>query len=115
RHGARATFMGIGVDRIDYTKGIPERFRGIEAFLEMCPSYRGKFTFVQIASPSRPEIERYHDLIQEVQREADRINRRFQTSDWRPIVLLTRSHSHRKSSRTIARPISVWLLRCTTA
>jgi trehalose 6-phosphate synthase len=96
RHGVRATFMGIGVDRVDYTKGIPERFRGIEAFLEMCPSYRGKFTFVQIASPSRTEIERYHDLIQEVERESDRINRRFQTSDWRPIVLLTRSHSHQE-------------------
>src|SRR5690242_3876165 len=94
--GVRATFMGIGVDRIDYTKGIPERFRGIEAFLDMCPSYRGQFTFVQIASPSRTEIERYHDLIQEVEREADRINRRFQTSQWRPIVLLRRQHSHQE-------------------
>jgi trehalose 6-phosphate synthase len=95
-HGVRATFMGIGVDRIDYTKGIPERFRGVEAFLEMCPSYQGQFTFVQIASPSRTEIERYHDLIQEVEREADRINRRFQTSDWKPIVLLRRQHSHQE-------------------
>jgi trehalose-6-phosphate synthase/HAMP domain-containing protein len=94
QHGVRATFMGIGVDRIDYTKGIPERFRGVETFLELCPSYRGQFTFVQIASPSRTEIERYHDLIQEVEREADRINRRFQTSQWRPIVLLRRQHSH---------------------
>jgi trehalose 6-phosphate synthase len=94
QHGVRATFMGIGVDRIDYTKGIPERFRGIEAFLEMCPSYRGQFTFVQIASPSRTEIERYHNLIQEVEREADRINRRFQAADWKPIVLLRRQHSH---------------------
>src|SRR5262249_46076244 len=96
RHGVRASLMGIGVDRIDYTKGIPERFRGIEAFLELCPSYRGDFTFVQIASPSRTEIQRYHDLIQEVQREAERINRRFQTSDWRPIVLLERQHSHQE-------------------
>ena len=93
-HGVKALYMGIGVDRIDYTKGIPERFRGVEAFLEMCPSYRGKFTFVQIGSPSRTEIARYHDLIEEVRREADRINRRFQTSDWRPIVLLERQHSH---------------------
>ena len=95
-HGVRASFMGIGVDRIDYTKGIPERFRGIEAFLEMCPSYRGQFTFVQIASPSRTEIQRYHDLIVEVEREADRINRRFQTNEWRPIVLLKRQHSHQE-------------------
>ena len=53
--GVRASYMGVGVDRIDYTKGIPERFRGIEAFLENCPSYRGQFTFVQIgvAEPHR--------------------------------------------------------------
>jgi trehalose 6-phosphate synthase len=94
--GVRASFMGVGVDRIDYTKGIPERFRGIEAFLESCPSYRGQLTFVQIASPSRAEIARYHDLIREVESEADRINRRFQTSEWKPIVLLKRQHSHRE-------------------
>src|SRR5512140_2941079 len=86
--------MGIGVDRIDYTKGIPERFRGIEAFLENCPAYRGQLTFVQIASPSRTEIARYHDLIHEVESEAERINRRFQTNRWKPIVLLKRQHSH---------------------
>jgi trehalose 6-phosphate synthase len=53
-------------------------------------------TFVQIASPSRTEIERYHDLIHEVESEAQRINRRFQTSDWKPIVLLKRQHSHKE-------------------
>jgi len=92
--GVRATFMGIGVDRIDYTKGIPERFRGIERFLEKCPAYKNEFTFVQIGSPSRTHIPRYHDFMQEVIDEAERINRRFQTSNWRPIVLLTRQHSH---------------------
>jgi trehalose 6-phosphate synthase len=92
--GVRASFMGIGVDRIDYTKGIPERFRGIEAFLEKYPSYQGQFTFIQIGSPSRTEIKRYHDLMEEVEKEADRINRRFQTADWKPIVLLKRQHSH---------------------
>jgi trehalose 6-phosphate synthase len=95
-HGVRAMFMGVGVDRIDYTKGIPERFRGIEQFLELYPAYRGQFTFVQIASPSRTEIERYHNLIQEVEREAERINRRFQTSSWRPLILLKRQHSHQE-------------------
>ena len=92
--GVRATYMGIGVDRIDYTKGIPERFRGIERFLENCPAYRNEFTFVQIGSPSRTNIGRYQDLMQEVVQEADRINRRFQNAGWRPIVLLTRQHSH---------------------
>jgi trehalose 6-phosphate synthase len=94
--GVRATFMGVGVDRIDYTKGIPERFRGIEEFLENWPVYRGQLTFVQIGSPSRTEIARYHDLIHEVESEAERINRRFQTSEWKPIVLLKRQHSHRE-------------------
>lgn len=92
--GVRATYMGIGVDRIDYTKGIPERFRGIERFLEDCPAYRNEFTFVQIGSPSRSSISRYQDLMQEVIEEADRINRRFQNGSWKPIVLLTRQHSH---------------------
>jgi trehalose 6-phosphate synthase len=92
--GVRASFLGVGVDRIDYTKGIPERFRGIEAFLENCPAYRREFSFVQIASPSRTEIDRYHDLIHQVESEAERINRRFQNSDWKPIVLLQRQHSH---------------------
>jgi trehalose 6-phosphate synthase len=92
-HGVRAPFMGVGVDRVDYTKGIPERFRGLERFFEKYPSYRGEFTFVQIGAPSRSEIKRYHDLMVEVEQEAERINRRFQTSEWRPIVLLTRHHS----------------------
>ena len=92
--GVHATFMGIGVDRIDYTKGIPERFRGIESFLEKCPAYKNEFTFVQIGSPSRTQIPRYRDVMQEVVQEAERINRRFQTGDWKPIVLLPRQHSH---------------------
>jgi len=92
--GVRATYMGIGVDRIDYTKGIPERFRGIERFLEACPAYRNEFTFVQIGSPSRTSIPRYQNFVHEVIEEAERINRRFQSGNWKPIVLLTRQHSH---------------------
>src|SRR5665213_1058673 len=93
KHGVRAAFMGIGVDRIDYTKGIPERFRGIERFLETCPAYRGELSFVQIGSPSRTNIPRYRELMDEVIREAERINHRFQTSDWKPIILLAEQHS----------------------
>jgi trehalose 6-phosphate synthase len=88
--------MGIGVDRIDYTKGILERFLAIERFLEKYPSYQGKFTFVQIGAPSRTHIKRYHDLVAEVEAEADRINWRFQGGKWKPIVLLVRNHSHRE-------------------
>jgi trehalose-6-phosphate synthase len=94
--GVRASLMGIGVDRIDYTKGLIERFRGIEAFLDKYPAYRREFTFVQIGAPSRTDIERYHDLMDEVRGEVDRINQRFQTPEWKPIVLLTRRHSHKE-------------------
>lgn len=94
KHGLRAAFMGVGVDRIDYTKGIPERFHGIERFFERFPSYRSELTFVQIGSPSRMHVQRYRDMMDEVIAEAERINKRFQTSEWKPIILLTRQHSH---------------------
>jgi alpha,alpha-trehalose-phosphate synthase [UDP-forming] len=94
--GVEATFMGIGVDRVDYTKGILERFLAIERFLEKYPSYQGKFTFVQIGAPSRTHIKRYHDLLAEVEAEADRINWRFQSGKWKPIVFLKRQHSHKE-------------------
>ena len=92
--GLEASFLGIGVDRIDYTKGILERFRGIERFLEKWPSYQRQFTFVQIGAPSRTRIQRYHDFVAEVEAEAARINARFQTPKWKPIVLLKRHHEH---------------------
>jgi trehalose 6-phosphate synthase len=92
--GVEATFMGVGVDRVDYTKGILERFLAIERFLEKYPSYQGKFTFVQIGAPSRGHLKRYHDLMEEVEAEANRINMRFQTDRWKPIVFLNRQHNH---------------------
>jgi trehalose-6-phosphate synthase/uncharacterized membrane protein affecting hemolysin expression len=94
--GVEATFMGVGVDRVDYTKGILERFLAIERFLEKYPSYQGQFTFVQIGAPSRSHLKRYHDLMAEVEAEADRINWRFQTDKWKPIVFLNRQHNHQE-------------------
>ena len=94
--GVEAAFMGVGVDRVDYTKGILERFRGLERFLEKYPAYQGQFTFVQIGAPSRTHIKRYHDLLGEVESEADRINWRFQWVNWKPIVFLKRHHTHRE-------------------
>ena len=92
--GIKASFLGVGVDRLDYTKGIIERFHGIERFLERWPAYRGQFTFVQIGAPSRTNIQRYHDLGGEVEDVAARINGRYQNGNWKPIALLTRHHSH---------------------
>jgi trehalose 6-phosphate synthase len=94
--GVEAAFMGVGVDRVDYTKGILERFLAIERFLEKYPAYQGKFTFVQIGAPSRTHIKRYHVLLAEVEAEAERINWRFQSSNWKPIVFLKRQHSHQE-------------------
>jgi trehalose 6-phosphate synthase len=96
--GVEALFLGVGVDRVDYTKGIPERFLAIERFLEKYPAYQGKLTFVQIGAPSRTHIKRYHDLLAEVEAEADRINWRFQSGKWKPIVFLMRHHSHEQIS-----------------
>ena len=94
RHGLEASSFGIGVDRIDYTKGIPERFRALERLFEVFPKYRKQFTFIQIGSPSRTHIRRYQELMDEVQLEADRINKRFQSGRWKPILLIPRQHSH---------------------
>jgi trehalose-6-phosphate synthase len=94
--GVEATYIGVGVDRVDYTKGILERFLAIERFLEKYPRYQGKFTFVQIGAPSRTHIKRYHDLFAEVEAEAERINWRFQGGKWKPIVLLKRQHSRQE-------------------
>jgi trehalose-6-phosphate synthase/uncharacterized membrane protein affecting hemolysin expression len=94
-----ASFVGVGVDRVDYTKGIIERFLAIERMLEKYPSYQGKFTFLQIGAPSRSHIKRYHDLLAEVEAEADRINWRFQTGQWKPIVLQKRHFGHPEVAR----------------
>lgn len=96
RLGVEAAFLGVGVDRIDYTKGILERFRGLERFFEKNPGYREKFTFVQIGAPSRTRLKSYSDLMGEAEREAQRINERFRAGKWRPIVFLKRHHSHRE-------------------
>jgi trehalose-6-phosphate synthase len=94
-----ATYVGVGVDRVDYTKGILERFLAIERLMEKHPSYQGKFTFLQIGAPSRTHIKRYHDLLGEVESEAERINWRFQTGGWKPIVFLKRQHNHEEIQR----------------
>jgi trehalose-6-phosphate synthase len=93
-HGISAQFMGIGVDRIDYTKGIIEKFLAIERFLEKNPSYVGKFTFVQIGAPSRTLLKSYSDMVSAVENEANRINSRFKSKNWKPVLLLKRHHSH---------------------
>jgi trehalose-6-phosphate synthase len=97
--GVEGSLLGVGVDRVDYTKGIIERFRGIEHFLDLYPAYQHRFTFVQIGAPSRTEIDRYKHFLEEVDAEAERINTRFQAGRWKPIVLLKKHHSHEEIAR----------------
>ncbi|MGA8837660.1 MAG: trehalose-6-phosphate synthase, partial [Candidatus Sulfotelmatobacter sp.] len=97
--GVETPFVGVGVDRVDYTKGIHERFRAIERFLEKYPKYQGQFTFLQIGAPSRTHIKRYHDLMGELEAEAERINWRFQSGKWKPILFLNRQHTHAEIDR----------------
>lgn len=97
--GIEASLLGVGVDRLDYTKGIIERFRGIERFLELYPTYQRRFSFVQIGAPSRTDIPRYKQFLDEVSAEAERINARLQSGRWKPIVLLKWHHSHEEIER----------------
>jgi len=84
--------LGIGVDRLDYTKGILERFAAIERLLEIEPRWIGRFAFVQIAAPSRSSIEEYQSLDARVRAAATRINARFGAPGYEPIVLKIEHH-----------------------
>jgi alpha,alpha-trehalose-phosphate synthase [UDP-forming] len=97
--GVEASLLGVGVDRVDYTKGILERFRALERFFELNPAYQQRFTFAQIGAPSRTDIERYKNFLDEVTAEADRINARLQTVRWKPIVFRKKHHSHEEIGR----------------
>jgi trehalose 6-phosphate synthase len=80
--------VGLGIDRVDYTKGIPERLRALDLFLERHPDYRSKVVFIQVAVPSRTQITEYRQLGAETEALVDRINLRWQSGAWRPIILL---------------------------
>ncbi len=96
KYGIDAEFFGVGVDRLDYTKGILERFRCIERFLERNPKFIGRFTFVEIGAPSRVGIQKYSDFISEVEREVERINSHFKKDNWRAIILFKKHHTHQE-------------------
>jgi trehalose 6-phosphate synthase len=90
--GLAEEFIGIGIDRIDYTKGLPERFRALDRFLETNPEYRGRLTFVQIGVPSRTHVPAYQQLDGEVDQIVEDINWRWAYENWKPIVYLKRQY-----------------------
>ncbi len=94
QQGLHAEMIGIGVDRIDYTKGLIEKFLAIERFFEKYPEYRGRFTFVQIGAPSRSELKSYAEITTNVENEVNRINWKFKAKNWQPLLFLKRHHSH---------------------
>ena len=85
--------LAVGVDRMDYTKGIPERLRAVDRFLERYPVWRKRFVFVQLGAPSRTEIREYRALNQEIDELAADINARHGADDWRPICLARAHHA----------------------
>jgi trehalose 6-phosphate synthase len=90
--GLNGGFLGVGIDRIDYTKGIPERLLAVDRFLESHPDYRERLTFVQIGVPSRVHIRQYKQLGDEIAALVEDINWRWSTDTWRPIVFLKDQH-----------------------
>ncbi|WP_420474930.1 alpha,alpha-trehalose-phosphate synthase (UDP-forming) [Noviherbaspirillum sp. ST9] len=92
-HGLPADHLiGIGVDRLDYTKGILERFQAVERMLEAHPSLIGKFTMIQIAAPSRSSLEEYQNFEARVRALVQRINARFGSGNYLPIILKAEHH-----------------------
>jgi trehalose 6-phosphate synthase len=84
--------VGLGVDRLDYTKGLNEKFLAVELLLESRPALRGRFSFVQIAEPSREALPVYRRLRSQLWATVDRINRRFGAGAYRPLILLDAHH-----------------------
>ena len=89
RHGVGANvFLGLGVERWDFTKGIVERFRALEVLLDRNPRHRGRISLLQIAAPSRGQLPAYQALQAQTIAEAERINAKFAEGGWQPIVLI---------------------------
>lgn len=85
--------VAIGVDRIDYTKGLIERILAVDRFIEKNPQYKNKFVFIQLAAPSRTHIKRYHDLMNEIDELVEKKNWKYSEGQWRPIIYLKRHFS----------------------
>jgi trehalose 6-phosphate synthase len=86
--------LAIGVDRLDYSKGLPERFRAFERFLERHPGLAGKLTFLQIAPVSRGDVAEYQELREELEQLAGHVNGAHAAPDWTPMRYVNRNYAH---------------------
>jgi trehalose 6-phosphate synthase len=84
--------MGVGIERFDYTKGILDRLRAVDAFLSRCPEWIGRFVFVQVAAPTRGKLAAYRNLQDEAERLAREINARHGYDGYTPILLIVRHY-----------------------
>jgi trehalose 6-phosphate synthase len=89
----RGDLLGIGIERIDYTKGIPERLRAIDRLFERWPRYRERLTFLQVGVPSRAHIPAYQHLDDEIDHLVEEINWKWSTSSWKPVIYHKRHFS----------------------
>jgi trehalose 6-phosphate synthase len=80
--------IGLGVDRIDYTKGIPERLMALDRFLELYPEYHSRVRFIQIGVPSRTHLEEYQETIDQTERMIQEINWKYSDEHWSPIIYI---------------------------
>jgi len=101
--------LGLGVDRLDYTKGIIERLRAVERLLELHPGWKGRFTFVQLAAPSRSSLEEYQQFEAQVRATAAQINAKFSDGAWQPVCLLI-EHRDAAAVRELYRACDVCLV-----
>jgi trehalose-6-phosphate synthase len=86
--GLHDEYIGIGIDRVDYTKGICERLRALDRFLDRNPSYRNRVVFVQVAVPCRARLLVYKRLEEEIRALVEEINRKWSDGAWRAIILI---------------------------
>ena len=91
-------FIGVGVDRVDYTKGIPHRLMALDKFLTKYPEYQGRMVFVQLAEPSRVHIRKYKELNADIDDLVEEINWKYQSGGWRPIIYIKEHCS----------PLAIW-------
>jgi len=93
RRRLNVRYVVFSIDRLDYTKGIPERLKAIERFFEKYPKFRKRVVFIQVANPSRTKVEEYKEMKRYVDELVGRINGRFRDFDWAPIHYLYRNIS----------------------
>ena len=89
----RGDILGVGIERIDYTKGIPERLQALDRFFERFPEYRERLTYIQVGVPSRGHIPSYRAIDEEIDCLVERINWKWSTSKWRPVIYFKRHFS----------------------